>query len=256
MPTYRIDLAYDGTRFRGYARNAGVRSVQGELEAALERALQAPVETEVAGRTDAGVHARAQVVSFAAEGPVDTDRLQRSITSMLGPEVVALGVTEVPAGFSARFSAMWRRYEYLLDIGPAPDPLRRHQAWWVSDDLDAERMNRGAAHFVGEQDFASLCRAAEGRSTVRRVLAAAWRPDGDLLAFDVAATSFCHQMVRSMVALCVDVGRGRIEPDSVPDILAARDRNAARGAAPPHGLVLVEVGYRPWSSPDTGPASR
>ncbi len=246
MPTYRIDLAYDGSGFRGYARNAGIRSVQKLLEDALGRILQAPVETAVAGRTDAGVHATGQVVSFTVEREADPDRLQRGITAMLGPEVVAAAVTEVPAGFSARFSAMWRRYHFRVDTGPAPDPLYRHHAWFVDDPLDIDRMNRAAAHFLGERDFASLCRAAEGRSTTRRVLAAAWRPEDRFLIFDVVSTSFCHQMVRSMVALCVDIGRGKVDPDAVPGILDQRDRNAARGAAPPHGLVLVAVGYEPY----------
>ena len=246
MPTYRIDLAYDGSGFRGYARNAGIRSVQEVLEDAVERALQAPVETVVAGRTDAGVHARGQVVSFEIDRPVDTERLRRSITALAGPEVVAFRVGEVPAGFSARFSAMWRRYHYLVDTGPAPDPLLRFHSLWVDDPLDVAAMGRAAAHFLGERDFASLCRAAESRSTIRRVLQAGWHAEGDLLTFDVAASSFCHQMVRSMVALCLAVGRGRVDADDVPGILDAGDRNAARGAAPPHGLILVEVGYRPW----------
>jgi tRNA pseudouridine38-40 synthase len=216
------------------------------LEEALAQMLQQPVETVVAGRTDAGVHAREQVVSFGVDEPIDTDRLQRGITSMLGPEVVANRVTEVPAGFSARFSAMWRRYHYRVDTGAAPDPLLRRHAWHVSDPLDLDRMNRAAGHFVGERDFASFCRAVEGRSTTRRVLQAAWRTEGRFVVFDVVSSSFCHQMVRSMVALCVDIGRGKLAPDRVPGILEARDRNAARGAAPPHGLVLVGVGYRPF----------
>jgi tRNA pseudouridine38-40 synthase len=246
VPSYRIDLGYEGAGFRGYARNAGVRTVQQVLEEALSRVLGVPVDTVVAGRTDAGVHARGQVVSFSLPDPIDADRLQRSITSMLGPEVVATRVLAVPDGFSARFSAMWRRYHYVIDPGPAPDPLHHRHAWHVPDPLRVDRMNRAAAHFLGEQDFASLCRAAEGRSTVRRVLAAGWGDQGRFLVFDVAASSFCHQMVRSMVALSVDVGRDRVDPDAVPEILGARDRNASRGAAPPHGLVLVEVGYSAW----------
>jgi tRNA pseudouridine38-40 synthase len=246
VPTYRIDLAYDGGGFRGYARNAGVRTVQEVLEDAIERALGVPVETVVAGRTDAGVHARGQVVSFSVDRPVDAERLRRSITSLAGPEVVAVRVAEAPDGFSARFSARWRRYHYVIDTGPAPDPLLRSHALWVDDPLDIAGMNRAAAHFVGERDFASLCRAAEGRSTRRRVLRAEWRPEGRVLTYDVASSSFCHQMVRSMVALCLAVGRGRVDAGAVPGILAAGDRNAARGAAPPHGLILVEVGYEPW----------
>lgn len=243
MPTYRITLAYDGSGFRGYAANPGVRTVQGELEGVLARILGGPVVTRVAGRTDAGVHARANVVSFAAAEPVDPVRLQRSITKLLGPEVVAVAVDEAEDGFDARLSATGRTYRYRVDTGSVPDPLRRHHAWHVADRLDVQAMNEVAACFVGEHDFASLCRAAEGRSTVRRVLSASWTREEPGVVYEVAATSFCHQMVRSMVALCVEAGRGRLQPAEVPAIIEACDRNQSRGAAPPHGLVLWEVEY-------------
>jgi tRNA pseudouridine38-40 synthase len=244
MPTYRIDLAYDGSGFRGYAANAGVRTVQGCLEAALAAALGCPVGTAVAGRTDAGVHARGQVVSFTFPEAIDPTRLQRSINSMLAPEVVARRVAEAAEGFDARRSAVWRTYRYFVDDGPVPEPGRRWSVWHVAATLDAPAMTRAAEAFVGEHDFASLCREVAGGSTVRRVLAAAWRrEEGGLLVFEVSSSAFCHQMVRSMVALCVEVGRGRLDAGAVPGILAAHDRNAARGAAPPHGLTLWAVEY-------------
>jgi len=245
MPTYRIDLAYDGSGFRGYAANAGVRTVQGSLQDALAIALGHPVETAVAGRTDAGVHARGQVVSFITDEAVDPGRLQRSLNALLGPEVVARRVGEADGGFDARRSAVTRTYRYFLDDGPVADPARRWTVWHLGVALDLEAMNRAAAAFVGEHDFASLCRAAEGGSTVRRVLLAAWwRASDGLLVFEVSASAFCHQMVRSMVALCVEAGRGRLDPGSVPAILDSRDRGAARGVAPPHGLTLWEVAYQ------------
>jgi tRNA pseudouridine38-40 synthase len=243
VPTYRITIAYDGTDFSGYAANPGVRTVQGELEGVLARILGDGVTTVVAGRTDAGVHARANVVSFEMELPVDTDRLARSITKMLGPEIVAREVAKAAGGFDARFSASWRRYRYRIDDGEVPDPATHRSAWHVPHRLDLAAMNHAAGQMVGEHDFASLCRAAEGRTTVRTVLEAGWLRDAGNAVFDVTATAFCHQMVRSMVALCVDIGRGRVDADTVPVILAARDRNAACGAAPPHGLTLWEVGY-------------
>jgi tRNA pseudouridine38-40 synthase len=243
VATYRITIAYDGSEFRGYAANPGVRTVQAELEAALAKVAGGPVETVVAGRTDAGVHARANVVSFTARDGLDPARMRRSLTSMLGPEIVATDAAVAPEGFSARFSASWRRYRYRVATGGVPDPLQRHTSWHVADPLDVGEMNRAAAAMVGEHDFASLCRAAEGRTTVRTVLAAAWEKAPPGLVFEVTAVAFCHQMVRSMVALCVEVGRGRVDAAAVPGILEAADRNAARGAAPPHGLVLWEVGY-------------
>lgn len=244
MPTYRLDLAYDGSGFRGYAANAGVRTVQGSLEGALATVLRHPVETAAAGRTDAGVHARGQVVSFSLPEAIDPDRLQRALNRLLAPEIVARSVSEAPPGFDARRSARWRRYRYLVDDGPLPDPVRRWNTWHVGVPLDAAAMERAAGAFVGEHDFASLCRAAAGRSTVRRVAAAGWERAADgLLAFTVTAGAFCHQMVRSMVALCVEVGRGRLEAEAIPGILEAGDRRAARGVAPAHGLTLWEVGY-------------
>lgn len=243
MTVYRLDLAYDGTDFHGYARQPAVRTVQGELEAALERHT-GPVETFVAGRTDRGVHATGQVASFSTNVDLDVDRLQRSLNRMLGPEIAVLALCRAGPGFHARFSATGREYTYLVLDREPPDPFLARTAWHYGCRLDEDRMAAAAAHFVGEHDFASFCRAAEGRSCVRLVRRATWRRLREgLLAYDVAATSFCHQMVRSMVALSVEVGRGRVAPDAVPAIVAARDRAAARGAAPPHGLTLVSVDY-------------
>ncbi len=244
MPAYRLDIAYDGTAFRGYARNEGVRTVQGELEAVIAKVAGHPVDTTVAGRTDAGVHARHNVIGFEVPEALDPVRLARAVTSLLGPEIVATAAADAHEGFNPRFEASARVYRYAIDRGPVPDPLRRWSAWHVPDPLDLPAMQQAAGSLVGEHDFASLCRRAEGRSTVRTVARAEWRAERtDLLVFETEASSFCHQMVRSMVALCVAAGRGRLEPSAVQDILEARDRNAARGAAPPHGLVLWEVRF-------------
>jgi tRNA pseudouridine38-40 synthase len=242
MSTYRLDITYDGTSFHGYARQRDVRTVQGVLEAALARAI-GPVETTVAGRTDAGVHARQQVVSFGTETTVDVERLIRSLNSLLPNDVAAVACSEVEDGFSARFTALSRSYRYTILNRPARDPLRRSTTWHIPETLDVQAMQHAAGAFIGEHDFASLCRKAEGRSTIREVLEASWVRDGDIVEFRVTATAFCHQMVRSMVALCVEVGRGRVDTGDVVGILAARDRAAAKGAAPPQGLVLWGVGY-------------
>jgi tRNA pseudouridine38-40 synthase len=242
MPVYRIDLAYDGSGFRGYAANPGVRTVQGELEQVLAVVLRHEVPTVVAGRTDAGVHARGQVLSFSVEEPVDMARLQRAVNRRLAPEIVVKSISEAAAGFSARFSAWSRTYRYMVDDAEVPDPARRWTAWHVPGLLDVGAMDEAAACLVGEHDFASLCRAAEGKTTTRVVHTASWWRE-EVVVFEVSAASFCHQMVRSMVALCVEVGRGRLEVPQVLVILEERDRNAARGAAPPHGLTLWSVEY-------------
>lgn len=243
MPTYRIDLSYDGSGFHGYARQPGVRTVQGDLEAAIARVLE-PVKTEVAGRTDAGVHARHQVVSFLTGMPVDCSRLARSLTKLLGPEVVVYRCEQVPDGFSARFSAARRTYRYRILNRPYPDPLRRAVTWHVKETLDVASMDLAVRYLVGEHDFASFCRRSEGCSTVRTVLSANWcaRPD-DLVRLEIVGSAFCHQMVRSIAAFSAEVGRGRLNPEATGRVLKARDRNATRGAAPPQGLVLWQVDY-------------
>lgn len=246
MPVYRLDIAYDGSGFHGYARQPDTRTVQGELEEALRRALgrREPPATSVAGRTDTGVHASGQVVSVALTEPPDLDRLHRSLNKILAPEILVAAIAEAPADFDARHSARSRSYRYLVENTPWPHPMNRHQMWHVSEPLDVGAMNAGAAHVVGEHDFASFCRARQGQPTVRVVHSASWhRDDHHVVRFEVSAQSFCHQLVRSLVAALVDVGRGKVEANAIPAMLVARDRHAARGAAPPHGLTLVGVEY-------------
>ncbi len=246
---FRLDLSYDGAGFHGYARQPDLRTVQGELEQALARVLGGiGFETEAAGRTDAGVHARQQVVGVVLEAgsgePPAPDRLAGSLSKMLAPEIAVFRAVRAPAGFSARFDAVRRTYRYRILNREFPDPLRRRIAWHVKHPLDVEGMNRAVGHLRGEHDFASFCRRAEGRSTVRTVERAVWssRPD-DMLRFEISASAFCHQMVRSITAWSVEVGRGRRSPEETPSVLAAQDRAATAGAAPPHGLTLWQVDY-------------
>jgi tRNA pseudouridine38-40 synthase len=242
VPTYRLDLAYDGSGFSGYARQPDVRTVQGVLEDALAP-FTGEVESFVAGRTDKGVHALGQVVSFASGAELDAERVTRSLNRRLGPEVSVTSMQTVADDFHARFSATGRRYRYAVRLAAPPDPFSARFHWHYGRPLDVEAMSDAAAAFVGEQDFASLCRRAGDTSTVRLVRSAGWIESGAGLEYRVEASAFCHQMVRSMVAVCVDVGRGKIEVGRVGEILTARDRNAARGAAPPQGLTLMGVEY-------------
>jgi tRNA pseudouridine38-40 synthase len=242
MPTYRIDLAYDGTDFHGYGRQNNVRTVQGDLETALFR-ITGEVKTAVAGRTDGGVHATGQVVSFFVDAPLDTKRLQRSLNAQLGPEIAANGITEVGDRFHARFSATERRYRYRISNRPVHDPLTARTAWHVPELLDVDVMDEAVGVLVGVHDFASLCRKAPGRTTVREVLDAGWARTGDIVELSIGAVAFCHQMVRSIVTVSVDVGRGRSRPEDVPVILEARNRGAVTGLAPPQGLTLTAVVY-------------
>lgn len=244
MPAFRIDFGYDGTNFHGFARQRGLRTVQGALEDCLSRVLKQEVITTGAGRTDTGVHARAQVVSFETDSPVDVERLGRSLNGILGPELIVASVTLAPDEFNARFSAIWREYRYQILNGILPDPLRRNVCWHVAEPLDLAAMNAVATGISGQHDFASFCRVPQGGTTYRNVIEADWTEDRDLTVFRIRANAFCHQMVRSLVGFCIDVGRGRRKSDQITAILEARDRAAASLLAPPHGLILWEVGYR------------
>jgi len=249
----RLLVAYDGTPFRGFAENEGVRTVAGDLRAALESVLGVQVDLAVAGRTDAGVHARGQVVSFDAPSlAVQPARLRRSLNSMLAPYVAVREVAAAEPGFHARFSARWRSYRYTVLSAEVPDPLLTRTAWWVAAPLDRHRMQDAAGALVGQHDFSSFCRRPKGPggeavSLVRRVDAARWsqrsHADGHLLTFEIRATAFCHQMVRSIVGTLVEVGRGRRGVGQVEAALGTGDRALAGQLAPPHGLVLWEVGY-------------
>ena len=263
----RLDVAYRGTGFRGFAANAGVRTVAGELGAALERILgEAPVLT-VAGRTDAGVHATGQVVSFRIDGEgldridgargvpgrsssVGLHRLESSLNRLLNPEVTVTAAALVRDGFDARRSATARAYEYRIRNAAHPDPRCADLEWHVAAPLDVEAMNAAAGHFVGEHDFASFCRRPKDRpdaSLTRTVLRTRWSAEGVHLLFEIEANAFCHQMVRAIVGQCVAAGRGDRASDDVPAVLAARRRDAAAAIAPPQGLTLVKVRY-----PDDG----
>lgn len=243
---YRLDLAYEGSAFHGFARQPTVRTVQGELEKALAVALREEVSTTCAGRTDAGVHARRQVVSMTLARPIDRAALLRSLRKLLPADMAVRGVFSADPGWNARFSARWRAYRYRVRTHPVPDPLTRRLVWHVGRPLALGAMNEASAHLVGTHDFASFCRAAEGRSTRRTVEEARWQVSSpDELQFRIVATAFCHQMVRSLVGWCVEVGRGRRTAAETPRVLTARSRRAAGPVAPPRGLILWDVGYGP-----------
>jgi tRNA pseudouridine38-40 synthase len=244
----RLVIAYDGTGFRGFAAQASqprVRTVGGVLGSAIEKVLRHPVELVCAGRTDAGVHARGQVVSFEAEPGLDPWRLQNALSSMLGPEIVVLAADLVGPDFDARRSATARTYVYTIVNRPVPDPFLARYAWWVAEPLDLTLLRLAADVFVGEHDFASFCRKGpEGSSTTRRILESRWVDEGDgVLRYEIRGNAFCWQLVRSIVGTLVEVGLGKRRPGDMMAILRACDRDAAGQLAPPRGLCLWEVGY-------------
>lgn len=272
MRRARFLVAYDGRPFRGFAANEGVATVMGTFRSALERVVRQPVELTGAGRTDAGVHAWGQVISGDLPSSVDLGGLQRRLNKLLGPHIAVRSVEWADAGFDARFSATARHYRYHVWNASAPHPLLAGRVWHVPQPLRLWVMQAATAPLIGEHDFASFCRRVKvgpgepERTLVRRVLSARWsvvegaapeagqlvdegegggEPGGGagVLRFEIAATAFCHQMVRSIVGTLVDVGLGRISAGDVRAILHARDRNAAGRVAPPDGLVLWRVDY-------------
>jgi tRNA pseudouridine38-40 synthase len=256
----RLDLAYDGTGFSGWAAQPGRRTVEGVLGDALTTVLRAPepVRLTVAGRTDAGVHARGQV-AHADVDPGAWQRLPgrssrtpeeaavRRLVGVLPADLVVHRAAPAPVGFDARFSALRRRYAYrLLDDPAAADPLRRHDTVVVRDRLDEAAMDRAAQGLAGLHDFAAFCRRREGATTVRTLLGYRWRRGVDgVLEATVVADAFCHSMVRALVGAVVPVGEGREAPGWPAEVLAAGVRDPRVRVMPAHGLSLEEVAYPP-----------
>ncbi len=244
--TVRLDLAYDGTGFRGWARqrDPGIRTVEGEITTVIERVVRERVRLSVAGRTDAGVHARGQVASFVTTSTIDPERIRDAVNGPLGPEVVVRRAIRAPSSFDARFSASARIYRYVVDEAEVPDPFIGRYAWHHPGQLSLVRMREAARGLEGQRDFASFCRRpGRDRSTVRDLRSVTVSKQGSLHVFGFRANAFLHQMVRSLVGTLVDVGTGRVDPAAIPRILGARDRSAAGSVAPPHGLTLERVVY-------------
>jgi tRNA pseudouridine38-40 synthase len=246
----RLEVAYDGTDFSGWAAQPTRRTVAGVLTATLDRLLGAGTATglTVAGRTDAGVHASGQVCHLdlptASWEPI-AGTLLRRLAGMLPGDVRVRAVTEVPAEFDARFSATWRRYEYRVTDAPyGAEPLRRHEILAWPRPLELTALSAAAAGLVGEHDFAAYCRRKENATTLREVTRLDWRrdPDGILVA-TVQADAFCQAMVRSLVGAMLAVGDGRRPVDWPAALLTRRERSSEVGVAPAHGLTLVAVGY-------------
>ena len=278
---WRLRLAYDGTGFHGFAAQEGLDTVAGSLAAALSRVARTPVTLTCAGRTDAGVHALDQVVHVDLPADrsavLDPAALVKSCNSQVGPRIVVRAAEIAPEGFDARHSATARRYRYLVVNAPVADPLLAGLTWHVADPLDLRAMSAAADALLGEHDFRAFCRRVPGTEPSdpinRRILDARWtrldgRPPGprtagtseidagrrstgpslapvvgDLLAFEIEANAFCHQMVRSVVGTLVDVGRGRRRPSDILHILRSADRSRAAQPAPPQGLTLMAVRY-------------
>lgn len=249
--TVKAIVRYDGTSFSGWQKQPAERTVQGEIERVLAQILRAPVAVVGAGRTDAGVHALGQVMSFRPDREVDLHRLTRSMNGMLGPEIRFENLEWAEPSFSARYAARWKKYAYSFQLGRAPDPFSASYTWCIQYDLDVERMGRLARYFGGRCDFAGMrCAGASPGTTVRTVYNIEILPGCAIGAVDAAnhwrleicGEGFLYKMVRNIVGTLVDVARGNLPESRIQELLSSP--GPYRGyTAPAHGLALVEVGY-------------
>ncbi len=245
----RARVAYHGSEFHGFAENPGVRSIAGDLNKAISLVVGEPISVTCAGRTDKGVHAVGQVVSFDVPDETSLERLASSVNSQCGPSILFTDLQFADQEFDARFSAVSRTYSYRILNSSDLDPFLVDRVWHIPGQLDLSSMQKASLHLIGEHDFSSFCKkpklkSGETFSLVRQVHSATWNfPNEKDLFFEISASSFCHQMVRSIVGTLVSVGLGKISHDYLPELIDLADRQAAGEIAPPQGLILLSVEY-------------
>jgi tRNA pseudouridine38-40 synthase len=256
--TWKLTLAYDGTEYSGWQVQPRRRTVQGELADALEQVTGERVLPQGSGRTDAGVHALGQVASFSLRADIPPPNLQRALNRTLPADIRVLAAEYAKAEFHARHSALRKSYEYRIFRGEICPPFLARFVYPLAWPLDVAVMQAAAGQVLGEHDFTSFA-AVEPEMTqrqdpestpprpVRLITSSAWHAEGDLLIYRVTGEGFLHHMVRNLVGTFIDVGRGQLAPDAIPQILAARNRSAAGPTAPARGLFLVSVEYAPES---------
>jgi tRNA pseudouridine38-40 synthase len=236
-------VAYDGTDYLGFQRQATGPTVQAVLEVALERITGRRVRILAAGRTDAGVHAEGQVIAFDTKWRHSLCDLERAMNAVLPQDTAVRDLAEVAEGFHPRFDARSRHYRYSVFNARVRSPLVRRTSLHRVGPLDVEAMESASALIIGEHDFAAFGRSNEGGATVRRVIEAQWTAERPWVFFDIEANAFLYRMVRSIVGTLLEVGQGRLSSAEFGAVLASRDRSQAGQTAPAHGLCLVQVKY-------------
>lgn len=249
MRNIKLVLAYDGTEFAGWQIQPDAATIQGTLAEAIERLTQERVLAQGSGRTDAGVHALAQVATFATASSVPTENFAKALNGMLPPAVRVLQVSEVPAWFHARKSATGKTYRYRMHRGAICSPFLARYVWHFPYPLDEPAMSEAAGMVTGEHDFTSFAAADPERgrdeevSNVRTISASEWKREGEEFVYTVHGSGFLHHMVRNLVGTFLLVGKGTVTPSAIREILEARNRSAAGATAPANGLYLVRVDY-------------
>ena len=247
MPKYKLTIAYDGTAYSGWQIQLNAVSIQSLIETAFATILRVPTPVFSSGRTDAGVHAKAQTAHFSSENPVDLFRLQLSLNGLLPPDIRILSIEEAAADFHARYSAISKEYHYHLHLERTTDPFKRLYAYHDYSPLDLDKMKQAAGYFVGTHDFTTFANDASKGSAAKNPIRTIFRldlctePGGIRLEFE--GNGFLYKMVRNITGTLLDVARGKIPVESIPQLFEAKDRSLAPPAAPARGLFLIKVNY-------------
>ena len=248
MPTFKLTIEYDGTDYHGWQVQPGMTTIQGTLQKAVKRIVGKGVHVMGAGRTDSGVHALGQVASLRAEFSHPPDILRRALTSVLPPDIVVTAVEEMDNDFHAQLWAKWKRYRYTILTRPYPSALERRYTLFVPYPLKIDAMADAAKTLIGTHDFSAFQAAGSSvKSSIRTVLVAELRQEGDHLLLEIVASGFLRHMIRIIMGTLLDVGRGRLRPEDLKAILEGKDRNNASKTISPHALCLLEVGYQPFT---------
>jgi tRNA pseudouridine38-40 synthase len=248
MRSLKLTVAYDGRAYAGWQIQPDKPTVQSTLQATWQKLTQETVNITAAGRTDAGVHALGQVVGVATETRLSNDDLHRALNALLPDDIVVITIEDAPEGFHATYDAVGKTYRYQLHNGRAPSVFDRHYSWHYPQPLDAAAMHEAGQALVGRHDFSSFESAGSERADSIRTIyeLTVVRGDADLanrITIEVTGNGFLYNMVRAIVGTLVEVGVGKRDARWLAEVLAAKDRRAARQTAPPHGLFLVSVDY-------------
>lgn len=240
---YRATVEYDGSDFLGFQYQARGRTVQGEIERAIEKVTQQKVRIAGAGRTDAGVHALGQVIAFNVAWRHSAQELQRALNAVLPMDIALRDCCVVSFDFHPRYDALWRQYRYVVWNEPVRSPLWQRYAHHVPEPLDVAAMQKAAQYLIGCHDFAAFGKAPRGNNTVRKVLQAEWVVEGKRLTFEITADAFLRHMVRRIVGTLLQIGRGQRPPEEIALLVQGKAKRLATPLAPAHGLCLVKIGY-------------
>jgi tRNA pseudouridine38-40 synthase len=242
-----IEVQYDGTLYNGWQIQNSGRTVQGEIERAIEVLTKEKTRTIASGRTDSGVHAMGQIVHFDTQSTIALQRFCIGLNGILPRDIAVKNAYRVNSDFHARFDAVERTYRYLIHNNPLRSPFMIYRAMWVHEKLDIDYLNMVLGLLIGEKDYTSFCKKRESKniSTVRRITSVNARKKGDLVSIEITGNAFLHNMIRIIVGTVVDMNKNRADPSVLADIIASHDRDCSGITAPPYGLYLVKVRYEP-----------